>query len=111
VAVLAGTADLFRRPPEPEPALPGRRAALVPVAIPVVARPALLVIALGCGADAGPLPSVGAMAAGVALLALLAARASTEGPSGRVVDWAARVLAAGLVAAGVLLGIDGILSV
>ena len=34
VAVLAGAADLFRRPPAPEPALAGWRAALVPVAIP-----------------------------------------------------------------------------
>ena len=51
VAALAGAVDLFRRPPSPEPALAGWRAALVPVAIPVVARPALLVLALGAGAD------------------------------------------------------------
>ena len=55
VAAVAGAADLFRRPPAPEPALPGWRAALVPVAIPVVARPALLVLALGAGADHGVL--------------------------------------------------------
>ena len=51
VAAVAGIADLFRRPPSPEPALPGRRAALIPVAIPAVARPALLVMAIGAGAD------------------------------------------------------------
>ena len=34
VALLTGAADLFRRPPPPEPALPGRRAALIPVASP-----------------------------------------------------------------------------
>ena len=51
VAVIAGAADLFRRPPPPEPSLPGWRAALVPVAVPVVTRPALVVLALGAGAD------------------------------------------------------------
>ena len=64
VAAVAGAIDLFRRPPSPEPALPGRRAALVPVAIPVVARPALLVVALGAGADQGVLVSAAAMATG-----------------------------------------------
>ena len=47
----------------PEPALDGRRAALIPVAVPVVARPALLVLALGAGADLGVLVCAGAMGA------------------------------------------------
>jgi small neutral amino acid transporter SnatA (MarC family) len=111
VAVLAGAADLIRRPPSPEPALAGRRAALVPVAIPVVARPALVVMALGAGADRGVLVSVGAMAIGVALATGLAARCPTDGPGGRVLRWAGRLLAAGLVASGVLLGIGGVLAV
>ena len=111
VAGLAGAADLFRRPPPPEPALAGWRAALVPVAIPVVARPALLVMALGAGADRGVLVSAGAMVVGVSLLTGLAAGWPTEGPRGRVLRWAARLLAAGLVACGVLLAVDGLLAV
>jgi small neutral amino acid transporter SnatA (MarC family) len=111
VAVLAGAADLIRRPPAPEPALAGRAAALVPVAIPLVARPALLVMALGAGADTGVLVTVGAMAVGVALVTALAAGCPTDGPAGRVLRWAVRLLAAGLVASGVLLAIDGVLSV
>jgi small neutral amino acid transporter SnatA (MarC family) len=111
VAVLAGAADLIRRPLDPEPALPGRRAALVPVAIPIVARPALLVMALGAGVDRGVLIAVGAMAIGVALMTGLAARCPTDGPGGRVLRWAGRLLAAGLIASGTLLGIDGILDV
>ena len=47
---------------------------------------------------------VGAMAIGVALMTLLAVRCPVDGPGGRVLRWAGRVLAAGLVAAGVLLG-------
>jgi len=76
-----------------------------------VARPALLIMALGSGADDGVLASVAAMALGVAVIVALAARCSTDGPAGRVLRWACRVLAAGLVAAGVLLAIAGILAV
>ncbi len=111
VAVIAGAGDLFRRPPPPEPSLPGRRAALVPVAVPVVARPALIVLALGAGADQGLLVTAAAMTAGVALLAGLVAITSGEGPAGRLLRWAGRLLAAGLVACGVVLGIDGVLDV
>ncbi len=111
VATLAGVADLFRRPPAPEPALAGWRAALVPVAVPLVARPGLLVMALGAGADSGVLVSVGAMALGVALLTGLASGRPTEGAAGRVLRWASRVLAAALVACGVVLAVDGLLAV
>ena len=111
VAVLAGAADLFRRPPRPEPALAGWHAALVPVAVPLVARPALLVLALGAGADRGFPVSAGAMAVGVALLAGLTAGWSTEGPRGRVLRWAGRLLGVALAACGVLLAIDGALDV
>jgi len=108
VAGLTGVADLFRRPPRPEPALPGRRAAFVPVAIPAVARPALLVVAIGAGADQGVLVSFGAMAVGVALLAGLVSALPTDGPRGRVLMWASRLLAAALVAGGAILTVDGI---
>jgi hypothetical protein len=54
---------------------------------------------------------VGALAVGVALLVALAARATREGPGGRALRWAARLLAVGLLACGVLLTIDGVLAV
>jgi small neutral amino acid transporter SnatA (MarC family) len=111
VAVLAGAADLFRRPPPAEPALAGWRAALVPVAVPLVARPALLVLAVGAGADHGVLVSACAMAVGVALLAGLATVPPSDGPRGRVLRWAGRLLAAALVACGVILALDGVLDV
>jgi small neutral amino acid transporter SnatA (MarC family) len=111
VAALAGAADLFRRPPSPEPALAGWRAALVPVAIPLVARPALLVLALGAGAEEGVLVTAGAMGLGVALLVGLAVASPTEGPVGRVLRWAGRLAGAALVACGVILTVDGVLDV
>ena len=103
VAVVTGAADLVRRPPQPEPALPGERAALVPVAFPMVARPALLVIALG----ADVLVAAGAMAVGVGALTAVAAAS----PGSRALRWASRLLAAGLLACGVLLALDGLLDV
>ncbi len=111
VAVIAGIADLFRRPPPPEPSLAGWRGAIVPVAIPVVARPALIVLALGAGADQGLLVSAGAMVVATAVLAGLTARGAAEGSAGRVLRWVGRLLAAGLVACGVVLAIDGVLDV
>jgi small neutral amino acid transporter SnatA (MarC family) len=111
VGGIAGIADLFRRPPPSEPSLSGWRAALVPVAVPVVARPALAVLALGAGADQGVLVCLGAMAVGVATLTALVARCPTDGAGGRVLRWAGRLLAAGLVACGVILTVDGVLDV
>jgi hypothetical protein len=69
------------------------------------------VLALGAGADESVLVTAGAMALGVAALTALAAACPTDGTGGRVLRWAGRLLAAGLVACGVLLTIDGALDV
>jgi hypothetical protein len=79
--------------------------------MPVVARPALLVLALGAGAEQGVLVSAGAIALGVALFAGLAAAWPAERPRSRALRWAARLLAAALVACGVILTVDGVLAV
>jgi hypothetical protein len=68
-------------------------------------------VALGAGADEGVLVSAAAIAAGVALLVGLVAAVPTEGPRGRVLRWASRLLAAALVAGGVLLTVDGVMAV
>jgi small neutral amino acid transporter SnatA (MarC family) len=111
VAAIGGAVDLFRRPPPPEPALAGWRAALVPVAVPLVARPVLLVLALSAGADRNALVAAGSMAIAVAMLSGLTAWWPTDGPRGRVLAWAARLLAAVLVASGVVLAVDGVFDV
>jgi small neutral amino acid transporter SnatA (MarC family) len=111
IAVIAGIADLFRRPPAPEPALAGRLAALVPVAVPLVARPAVIVLALGAGADRGLLPAAIALAAGIAGLAGLTAARATDGCHARTLRWLARLLAAGLIAGGVALAVASLLDV
>jgi small neutral amino acid transporter SnatA (MarC family) len=110
VAALAGAADLLRPPPRPDPSLPGWRAALVPVAVPLVARPGLLIVALAAGV-AGEVPvAAGAMLAGVALLAV-SAIPEQVGPAGRTMRWGARVTAAAAVAAAVVLVVGGVMAV
>jgi small neutral amino acid transporter SnatA (MarC family) len=111
IAVVVGTADIFRRPPSPDPALPGWRAALVPVAFPLVARPTLLVLALGAGADRSALLTLVAMAVGAAALTALTAWYPPDGPRARTLRWTARLLSVGLVACGAVLAIDGLLDV
>jgi small neutral amino acid transporter SnatA (MarC family) len=111
LAAVAGCGDLFRRPPAPEPALPGWRAALVPVAIPLAARPTLIVLALGAGADGRIATSAGAIAIGIALLTGLVTAWPIQGATGRALTWASRLMAATLIACGIILAINGILSV
>jgi small neutral amino acid transporter SnatA (MarC family) len=82
----------------------------VPVAIPLVVGPGLLTLAISANADRGYWPVAGALACGVGLLTL-ATLAPTDGPGGRVLAWAGRLTAAGLLLVSVLLVVAGILDV
>ena len=101
----------MRPAPSPGSALDGLRAALIPVAVPLVVRPALVFLALGAHADRGVPVLAAALALSVAALVVVAARVPPEDVGGRVVTWLARVTAAALVAASVLLVIDGVFAV
>jgi hypothetical protein len=85
VAGVAGLVAVFRRPPAAEPALPGRGAALVPVAVPLVATPALLLLAMSAHSDRGFPVLVAALVLAVALLAVLATSVGTAAPEDRPV--------------------------
>jgi small neutral amino acid transporter SnatA (MarC family) len=111
VAAVAGAVTLVRPAPLPDPALAGRRAALVPVAVPLVVRPALVFLALSAHADRGVPVTAAALAASVAALVAVVARVAPEGTGGRAVMWVARATAAGLIAASVLLVLHGVYSV
>jgi small neutral amino acid transporter SnatA (MarC family) len=111
VAAIAGAIALVRPVPSPEPALPGRRAALVPVAVPLVAGPALVFLALSAHADRGAGVVALALAIAVAVLAIVAAQVRVDGVSGRTLRWATRVTAAAAVVAAVLLVVDGVFAV
>lgn len=108
VAAVVGGADLVRRPPTADPALPGWRAALVPVAVPLTARPALILLAVSARADRGLALVIAGLALAVAALTAVAAYLPVGGPGGRAVSWAGRLTAAVLVATSVLLIVDGV---
>jgi small neutral amino acid transporter SnatA (MarC family) len=111
VALVAGAFDLFRRPPSPDPALSGWKAAIVPVAIPLVARPALIFLAFGAVADHSVWLVLLGLVLGIGAFVALVATAPVEGVGGRVLRWAARLSAVGLIAISVLLIVNGVLDV
>ncbi len=114
VGVVAGVGAIVAvlgRPPSPQPALAGARAALVPVAVPLVANPALVLLAAGSVADVGIGPVLLAVLAAMALLVGLAVLVPMGRVPDRVMAWAARTTGAVLLLTAVLLVIDGVLAV
>jgi small neutral amino acid transporter SnatA (MarC family) len=112
LVLVCGLTDLIRRPPGPEPSLAGPRAALVPVAVPLVARPVMLVASLGVVADVGLVPLGAALAiAVVGSIAAVQLPADDDVASGRVLRWGVRLLAALAAAGAVVLLVDGVLDI
>jgi small neutral amino acid transporter SnatA (MarC family) len=111
VAAVVGIATLVRKPPSPIPALPGLRAALVPVAVPLFANGGLIVLAVSAYADRGAVPVAAALAFAVGTLTVLAALVRTDGVAGRVLAWAGRLTSAVLVVTATQLVIDGMFAV
>jgi small neutral amino acid transporter SnatA (MarC family) len=98
-----------RRPTGDEPALPGRGAALVPVAVPLVVRPALVIAGLSVVADHGlgsyALALV-VMVAGAVVAVAIAAGSTPEPTSGvarTITVWSGRLLSAAAVACSIVL--------
>jgi small neutral amino acid transporter SnatA (MarC family) len=111
VAAVVGIATLVLKPPSPIPALPDLRAALVPVAVPMVASAGLIVLAVSAYADRGAVLVAAALAFAVGTLTVLAAFVRTDGVAGRVLGWAGRLTSAVLVVAAAQLVIDGLFAV
>jgi small neutral amino acid transporter SnatA (MarC family) len=81
VAGVTGLVALLRRPPAAEPALPGRAAALVPVAVPFVATPGLLFAAMSAHSDHGYPVLLLALAIAIALLTALSTWLPSPAPA------------------------------
>ena len=111
VGAGAGLVRMFRRLPSAQPAPGDLSAALVPVAIPYVATPALILLGLSAGADLGVAIVALSLAVAVAALVANAAWLDANGRAAQLVGWAARLLGAVAVATSVLLVIDGVLAV
>jgi small neutral amino acid transporter SnatA (MarC family) len=109
VLALAGVGQAARRP-RAEPSLPGRRAALVPVAVPFVLRPEAGLVCLAAGAGDVVLGSLVGLVVVVAMTAA-AAWIDTEGVSGRATRWAARLLEVAALATGIAITVDGVIAV
>ena len=112
VLLVAGGRDLIGRPPAAEPALRGWQAAIVPVALPLLLRPELAVLAIAAVADDGVAVTVAAAALAVALVVISAWAPADPAPvPARVRDWLARLTAVALVAVAVAIALDGIFAV
>jgi small neutral amino acid transporter SnatA (MarC family) len=111
VAALGAIADLIRSAPPPDPALPGRRAALVPVAVPLSIRPALLVVGISAAADHGWWLSVVGVVVALAAFCAVTPVIDREAVSGRVARWVVRLTAILLAGAGILVVINGVLDI
>ena len=111
VAGVAGVVALVRRPPSPVPALPGWQAALVPVAAPLLASPAVVTLAVSAYADRGALLLGGAIAIAVVVLIALVRSVPPDGSSGRILRWIGALTAALLTVSATVLVIDGLFAV
>jgi multiple antibiotic resistance protein len=110
VAAVTAIVRLFQPAPRPQEGLPGWRAALVPVAIPLTASPALVLLGLSAGADLGALFVAGVVAIGVGLVT--AATFVPDAGAGRTTAaWGRRLVVAIGLAACVLLVIDAVFDV
>jgi small neutral amino acid transporter SnatA (MarC family) len=111
VGAAAGIVRMIGRLPTTQPATKGLAAAVVPVAIPYVATPALILLGLSAGADLGV--AVVALTMAVAIAVLVAKVGWLEGGDTAHVlyRWVARLLGVCAVAACVLLVIDGVFDV
>ncbi|HEY5876744.1 MAG TPA: hypothetical protein VIT64_15665 [Ilumatobacteraceae bacterium] len=110
VGAAAGAYAMFVRHRSDLPVLPGRRAALVPVAVPLVVNAAAFLFAISAAADRGLPVVLGAIIAG-SLLAVAATVVPAGGTADRSLGLVARATGGFLLLAGVLLVIDGVFSV
>lgn len=113
-AVLAaqGIATMVLPLPRPEPRLPGRWAALVPVTFPTLLTPALAILAVSGSLDRSAPTVLAVLAAALATVPALAALLPTPGDaSRRALRGVAALTAAGLVVCGIGLVFDGIFDI
>jgi hypothetical protein len=110
VLVGAVVRDVVRRPPDPDPALAGWGAAIVPVAVPFVVRPEIGVLAISVGAVEGTWVVLAASAALVGLMGLAASTPAGKLPT-HITRWASWLSTTLVAVVGVALTVEGIYAV
>jgi small neutral amino acid transporter SnatA (MarC family) len=107
VAAIAGGVVLAVPRPAAEPVPRGWRAALWPVALPLLAGPEALALAVATGSQEGVGLTLGAAGSALAVLIALGFLPRRPLPD-RVLLWASRVLGAVLLLVAIWLAVDGI---
>jgi len=111
LCLLSAGIDVARRPSTDEPALPGLGAAIMPVAVPLFARPAMLIAGLSVVADRGVSTYAIGLAVSITALIALSATPVGDGPQQPVLVWIGRVLSFVAVAGSVLLIADAVFDI
>lgn len=112
VLILQGAAVALTAPPQSEPRLPGRRAALVPVAFPVTLTPGLGGLAVAAGLDHSAPVVLAVLAVALATIPGLALLWSHDSPlRTRVLAGIGRTMAAALIVSGLALLMNGVLDI
>ena len=107
VAIIAGARTMFVPRPVEEPALPGWRQGLWPLAFPRILSPEVIALSLGLVAPGGAAPVVAAAVGGVIALAMLSRVGLTEHTTG-LLTALGTVLGMVLVVVGIWMMIEGI---
>ena len=111
LCLLSAGVDIARRPTTDEPALGGLRAAIMPVALPLFVRPAMLLAGFSVVADHGPGLYAIALAVSVVLLTALSALEVGSDPERPFLVWIGRVLSFVAAAGAVLLIADAVFDI
>jgi hypothetical protein len=111
LCLLSAAIDIGRRPTSDEPALDGLRASIMPVAVPLFIRPAMLLAGFSVVADHSLSVYAVGLAATVAMLAGLSALEVGADPERPILAWVGRVLSFVAVAGAVLLIADAVFDI
>ena len=109
--LLSAGVDMATKPRHDLPELPGFKAALVPVAVPLFARPAMIVAGLAIVADHGIALYAGALAAAVAAMMVAALAPPRTDAQRLVMVWTGRLLSAIAVAGSIALIADAVFDI
>ena len=111
LCLLSAGIDLARRPVTDEPALDGFGAALMPVALPLFVRPAMLLAGFSVVADRGMSLYAFALIIAVVMLTALSAIPVGPDPERPMLVWIGRLLSVIAVAGAVLLIADAVFDI
>jgi small neutral amino acid transporter SnatA (MarC family) len=111
LCLLSAGIDLGRRASTDEPALGGLGAALTPVAVPLFARPAMLIAGFSIVADRGVSAYALGLVLSIVVLVVLGAIPIGDDPERPLLVWIGRVLSFAAVAGSVLLIADAVFDI